>query len=83
MGGGKAEADWARFCHTAWGFSGKPLRRIVLIRIAIDVADEAVVEGLLQRRLGGEGLELDYVVARDRSGMQQHAHDRNPADVSP
>ena len=59
------------------------MRPSVLVRITFDVANNAGVEREQQRRLGGDSLVLDYVVASNGSGMQQHACDRYPANVSP
>ncbi len=61
MGGSKAEADGTGLCRAARGFSGKPLR--LSVRLAVNVADNASVEGEEQRRFGRDGLVSDYVVA--------------------
>ncbi len=83
MDGGKAQANRAGLCHAPLVLSGKPLRPSVLVRITFDVANNAGVEREQQRRLGGDSLVLDYVVARNRSGMQQDCRDRQPADPPP
>lgn len=63
MGGSKAEADGTGLCRAARGFSGKPLRLSVSVRLAVNVANNASVEGEEQRRFGRDGLVSDYVVA--------------------
>ena len=83
VGGGKAKAHRARLGCAPLVLSRKPLRLSVLIRVAIDMANYAGVEGLQQRSLGGEGLVLDYIMASKGNGMQQDACHRYPAYASP